>query len=100
MLEFDYQQAIRQVEELRQIADELRRVKSQSVESAINSVGASWKGETSQRFLTKCGEIRDRIEKEAANISDIADSLEASAKQIAEEEASAASIISERSFAP
>ena len=90
MLVFDYQKSMVQVSQLRQIADELRKMQSNELAEAISSIGASWKGETAQKFLTKCNGFRIQIEKEALNVSNIADSLEATANMIAKEESQAA----------
>ena len=90
MLVFDYQKTMAQVSQLRQIADELRKMQSNKLAEVISSIDASWKGETAQKFLTKCNVFRIQIEKEALNVNNIADNLESMANLIAKEETKAA----------
>ena len=93
MILFDYQKAMAQVRELRQIAGDMRRLHSQTLTEIKSGVDNGWKGETGQRFLAKCAQLQGRIEKEANTISQLADSLENTANQIAKEERAAAEML-------
>jgi uncharacterized protein YukE len=97
VLIFDYHKAMAQVRELRQIAGELQSMQNKTLAEAIYSIDASWKGRTGQSFLAKCAELRTRIEKEAIDITKIADSLEANANLIAKEEREAARVLAAKS---
>ena len=87
MLKFDYSQAMGQVRELRLIAGDME--KNRLLSTAIEKVKASWEGQTSSEFQTKCGHLVSQIKKEITNIRGIADGLEKSANAIAEAERAA-----------
>jgi len=91
-LTFNYNSAIAQVRELRDIARQMRTLSSQSLESAITGAGNSWKGQSATRFLAKCRELKSQAETEANSIDAVANSLERSANAIAEAERRAAEI--------
>ena len=91
MLKFDYNRATAQVRELRAIADEMER--SKVLENAIEKVKRAWEGKVSNDFRRKCMELADLVRKEVANIRNIANSLEQSAKAIAEAEKKAQDVI-------
>jgi uncharacterized protein YukE len=84
MLKFDYNKAKAQVQELRAIADDMEQNKT--LASAIEKVNGSWEGEVSKNFLQKCSLLTDLIKKEIINIRAVANSLETSAKAIADAE--------------
>ena len=91
MLKFDYNRATAQVRELRAIADEMERNKA--LENAINKVKRAWEGKVSNDFQRKCMELAELVRKEVANIRNIANSLEQSAKAIAEAEKKAQDVL-------
>jgi len=93
MLVFDYQKTMAQVRQLRQIADDLRKMHSQAMAEVISGVESAWKGETGRAYLAKCVDLSAQIEKEAANISKLADTLESTATAISQEEKAAAETI-------
>ena len=90
MLIFDFNKAMAQVKELRQIASSMKNMNNQTLANAISGVQGAWDGQTSQQFLKKCNELKELIAKEAKNIDQVADSLEHSARIIEAAERAAA----------
>ena len=82
MLVFDFNKAMAQVNELRQIASDMNRMKNSVLAEAISGVQAGWQGQTAQQFLSKCNNLKELIVKEVRNIETVADSLERTAKII------------------
>ena len=76
MLNFDYDKAMTHIQELRQIAEEMERMRSQKLDSVIEGVQSSWKGDAGKSILVKCEEFGLRIEKEIQNIHLLIDQLE------------------------
>jgi len=91
MLKFDYNRAKAQVRELRAIADEME--KNKALENAIGKVKSAWEGKVSNDFQRKCSELAGLVRKEVANIRNIANSLEQSAKAIADAEKKAQEVL-------
>jgi len=96
MLVFDYDKAMAQVRELRQIAGEMARTREQKMCEAIDCVRGSWKGLTGQLFVLKCADLEARIDKEVRNIRMIADDLEIKANMVAQQESEASMMITAR----
>jgi len=81
-----------QVQELRAIADEMS--KNKTLTNAMTKAKSAWQGQTSDQFQQKCRELAGLISKEVTNIRKIADSLETSARAIAEAEQKAVEALS------
>jgi uncharacterized protein YukE len=92
MLKFDHNRAMAQVRELRAIADEMERNKT--LENAVEKVRRAWEGKVSNDFRRKCTELAELVKREITNIRNIANSLEQSAKAIADAEKKAQDVLS------
>ena len=93
MILFDYSKAMAQVRELRRIAEDMARMRTQKLNTTIEGIHNSWKGQTSKSFLVKCDELGANIDKEVQNIRQVADLLENKANIIEREEKEAARIL-------
>ena len=82
MIDFDYEQAMRQIRELRGIADDINTKSASKLSEAVDYVENSWKGLTANQFLTKLKEYESLVEKEASDIRSFADYLESVSKTI------------------
>ena len=90
MLVFNYYKAMAQVSELRQIASDMTNMNNRNLAEAISCLQSGWQGQTAQQFLKKCSDLKELIEKEAANIRKVADSLERTARTVEVAERAAA----------
>jgi len=93
MLVFDFNKAMAQVSELRKIANDMLITSNHPLAEAVGNIRAGWQGPTSQQFIKKCNDLRELVEKEAANIRQVADSLESSANTIEAAERAAAELV-------
>ena len=82
----DFQAAEAVVRELRLIAKSARELATEDLNSALNGIGNSWKGENSEEYLRKARAITQNVTKTAANIEKIADTVERVAKNTYEAE--------------
>ena len=80
----DYDRALQNVRELRQIANELTRAKASRLRSIDDSVRQYWSGQAATEFLLKISEYQMEIESEVARINKLADDLEAAARKAQE----------------
>jgi|GEM_PF-5278358 len=93
MLVFDYEKTMKQVQYLRQIANDMTEMSRRKLGEALDNVQNGWKGQSGQQFLSRCSEFKNRIEKEAERIYKLAADLEAEAKAIDKEESEAARVL-------
>ena len=96
MVSFDFNKSMRQVSELRQIADELMNVYNQKYDVAISNVKSSWKGETGQLFHNKCITVGERVKNEAAKIRAYANNIESVARATQQADIESAAKIAKR----
>ena len=92
MIDFDYSRVMRQVGELRQIADDMAIASNQKLGPAIVSVENAWIGESGQLFLEKCTAFESRVKKEIAQIRSLADYCERAANEMKNIERQAATV--------
>ena len=82
MIRFDFNGAMAQVRELRDISAGMQKMKGGTLAAAKYGIQGAWKGAVSQQFIRKCEDLDVLIGKEAKNISQLASSLEHSARVI------------------
>ena len=95
-ISFDYNATIRQSEQMRQIALEMRRIADSDMSAAIQNIKANWKGISSDNFCRKFDLLRSKITQESQSIAQAADTLARLAQSIKEAEERAEREIAER----
>ena len=81
MLYIDYDKEMAQVRELRQIADEMARIRNQKLGCAVDDIRSNWKGSVGMGFLAKCDDFGSGIDKEVKSLRLLADHMEAEANR-------------------
>lgn len=81
-IEFDYQKAIAQAGELESIAQSLKKVGNDTLESSLNTIKGNWEGENSKAYCTKGNKLKIKIVKTAGDIEKAASTLRTIAKNV------------------
>ena len=81
MIKFNYNQAINQAAELRQISTQIQTL-TQKLEQGLADVSATWKGDSANLFLEKSGRLYGKISKTAKNAQNIAGAIDVAAKAV------------------
>ena len=79
MIVFDYNKAMAQVRELRQIASDMNKTKNGTLAEAISGARTGWQGSNGDTFNNKCSTLNNLISNEVNNINSVANSLERTA---------------------
>ena len=93
-INFNYNQAISQANQIEGIANEMLRLASNNFRNTIDSIGASWKGEAAQQFLGYCAKTQGDIEAQARSLQSIAGRIRDVARNIKEAEERAKALMS------
>lgn len=81
-IQFNYRRAISQANQLDDLADELKRLATRNVDSALDNVAASWKGDTSNMFLQKGNKAKEDLIKSARQLSNTAAAIRRAAENV------------------
>lgn len=81
-INFNYDNAMKQVAELNEIASALDKVGSTNLADCMKKVGKNWKGENSTAYVKKGDALNQKIVKCSKNISAAANALSTMAENI------------------
>ena len=81
MIDFNYNEAIKQAQELQVIADEITRINKRLAVGRDELYG-SWQGESARLFLDKAVKMGDKIQRTANNLDNVADAVYVIAKTL------------------
>lgn len=93
---FNYNKAVKQAGELEEIAQEIRKVANDKMETSIQTVDKNWDGATSKKFVTKSKQLKSKVVDSADDIEKIASTIKTMAKAIYDAEMEALRIAQER----
>ena len=82
MIDFDYESAMRQIHEIREIAARMTAARGQKLDAAAGCIESSWKGPTAGKFREICADLEAGVDREAARIRSLADDLESASRMI------------------
>ena len=85
-LNFDYNRSIRYINEIEDIAREIKTHVNSEMESTIGSIKASWDGDSANIFVKHCSETKQQITARAAKLDDLAKKMREIANIIREAE--------------
>ncbi len=88
-IRFNYEQALKKVQELEEIAGELKQIAAGELDGALTKLGGSWQSEASGVYRKKGEDLGERVGKRAENILEIADAARKMAKRLYEAEMAA-----------
>ena len=86
ILDFNYSRAINQAKQIDDIANEMLSVASTRLQNSLDSIGACWKGESSQQFIGYCAGVQTDIRNQSRNLQNVARRIRDAAKIIRDAE--------------
>jgi WXG100 family type VII secretion target len=86
IMNFNYNQAISQANQLDAIANEMQDAANKQLQTAVDSIEACWRGEASQQFIGRCVVTQTDICTQAKKLRDLAKRIRTVAKIIEEAE--------------
>lgn len=96
---FNYKQAMKQADELLQVAKEVRKIANNSLAESITKIDKNWDGDNSVKFINKGNKLKEKIADSADDIENIAGGIKTIAKNIYNSEMTALRIARERAAA-
>ena len=93
---FNYNKAIKQADELTDIAKEIRKTADDKLESSIQTIDKNWDGANSKKFVNKSKRLKEKVTDSADDIDAVAGSIKTMAKKIYDAEMEALRIAKER----
>lgn len=81
-INFNYNKAMSQVAELNSIASNLKKVGNTQISECMREVSANWESENSKSYVAKGNKLKEKIDKSAANITKVAQTLSQMAENI------------------
>lgn len=95
-IQFNYNQAIAQANQLDLIAKNLKKAANKDLEQILNDVNRAWKSDSTQAYIKKGQKVKGNMGISAKNLNQIADSIRSIAKRIRDAELEAWRIAHER----
>lgn len=93
---FNYEKAIKQADELLDIAKDVRKVAKDKMEPSIQTIDKNWDGDSSKKFVTKSNQLKEKVVDSADDIQKIAGAIKEMAKKIYDAEMEAIRVAKER----
>ncbi|MBQ8982069.1 MAG: WXG100 family type VII secretion target [Lachnospiraceae bacterium] len=81
-IQMNYSNAIKRAEQLENIAKELDTMAKNKLDSTLQSISASWKSESANRYLKKGHTLEDRITQTAKELRNTAKTIRNTATRI------------------
>ena len=97
-IEFNFSKAKEQASKLETTAGRIRTISNSNVKSAMQDVSIAWKGENSQKYVSKGDVIAGKIVTVANGVTAVASTIRAVAKNIYDAEMEALRIEEERAY--
>lgn len=97
-LKINFEKALKQAEELENIAKEIENVAKVDLEDSFNSISRNWTGENSNNYIKKGAKVKEDIKKTAKNLNETAEAIREIVRRDKEAEEAAERIAQERSY--
>lgn len=81
-IQLNYQKAIRQANQLEELADDLRNIANRNVDNALDQVAANWKGDSANMFLQKGNKAKNDLLSSARQLSNTAKAIRKAAENV------------------
>ena len=78
----NYQQAVRQANELLEQAEKLRNVANRDVGDTMSRLSHGWEGQSATTFLKKCSQLKNELLRAAARLENTAAAIKRAAKNV------------------
>ena len=92
----EYRAAMRQVQELRRIAADIRKLSDDDMGGALQTLSAGWQGDNANAYLVKANKVKVNIQTIGANLQRVADALAQEAARVRAADLKAAQIAAQR----
>lgn len=79
---FNYQNALKQARELKQISTQIKKLSDSQFETSINAINANWKGENATKYFNKGKKLKGKMDDSAEDLNSIAETIETIANNI------------------
>lgn len=97
-IQFNYDQAMRQANDLLDISKEINKLAVNKLADSIQTIDKNWDGNNSKKFIKKGNTLKGKIEDSAEDLKKISDSIKQMAKKIYDAEMESIRIAKERSY--
>lgn len=97
-IEFDFRQAMRQADRIEEIAEKLTRLSGSKLESSLQNLSVSWKGENASAYLAKGSRLQKEMNQTAKGLQSAASDIRTVAKRLYDAEMAALAIASARMY--
>jgi len=97
-IRFDYEKAMRQADELDNIANDLSNLSSKEFGGVLQSVSVNWKSDNSTIYLNKGRTLQEDINKTVKSFKKIADDIRVIARRLYDAEMEAIRIAETRTY--
>lgn len=81
-INFNYQKAMRQATQLEDLANQLKRIANSDVDSALDQVAASWKGDSANMFIQKGNKAKNDLLQSSKQLQNTANAIRAAARAL------------------
>lgn len=95
-IEFDFQKAIKQAEQLEDISSELKKLSNNKFENTLSRLSSNWKGDSANAYLKKGKKLQTNIGNTAKDLNTVANNIRNIAKTIYNAEMAAKRVAEER----
>jgi uncharacterized protein YukE len=97
-IEFDYKKAMAQADKLDEIADSMKRLSHNKLDTTLQSLSADWKGDNAKAYINKGSKLKSRIDDTSGNLHSTASDIREKARQMYNAEMAAMAIAERRNF--
>lgn len=95
-IQFDFDQAMRRANEIDELGADLSKIARKDMENTQAELLAAWKGDSARLFQSKANKLQTQVNRTAAELNGIADSIRIIARIIYEAEMEALRIATQR----
>lgn len=95
---FNYAQAMKQADQLDDVARKIGRLATDKMESTTGALKAAWQSDCSPQYIQKMGAVQDEIKGSASSIRKVAQSIRTTAERIRRAELRALEVAQTRSY--
>lgn len=97
-IKFNYNKAMEQASELKDISKKLKEMSTDSLQDCYTKINKNWDGDNSQSYLKNVQKVQKKINGSASNINSAATAIETMAKTIYDAEMAALALIRQREY--
>lgn len=97
-IELNFRQAKAQAAQLENLAARLERLAKNDIETALQQISSSWKGESANAYLQKGGKLEENIVRTAADLKRTAQTIRSTAQRTYDAEMKARELAMSRTY--